>query len=106
MPGRPSTGAAEPQVRVSVNPSIEQLLRVQEVDSEMIFIRESLRRRPLELDDDRRKVENVRKHLEGAIAQIKRSKMEADKGELEVKRLDGEIEKLNVALNQAKSNQD
>ena len=89
-----------------MNPSIEQLLHVQGVDSEMIFIRESLRRRPLELDDDRRKLENARKHLEGAQAQIKRFKMDADRGELEVKRLDAEIEKLTVALNQAKSNQE
>jgi len=89
-----------------VNPSIEQLLRVQEVDSEMIFIRESLRRRPMELDDDRRKLENARKYLESSQAQIKRFKMDADRGELEVKRLDAEIEKLNVALNQAKSNQE
>lgn len=89
-----------------MNPSIEQLLRVQEVDSEMIFIRESLRMRPRELDDDRRKLENARKYLEASQAQIKRFKMDADRGELEVKRLDAEIEKLNVALNQAKSNQE
>lgn len=89
-----------------MNPSVEQLLRVQEVDSEMIYVRESLRRRPLELEDDRRKLDNARKHLETIQAQIKRFKMDADKGELEVKRLDADIEKLNVALNLAKSNQE
>ena len=89
-----------------MHPSIEQLLSVQEVDSEMIIIRESLRRRPLELEDERRKVAEARRALEALLAQIKRVRLESEQRELEVKRMDAEIEKLQVVLNQAKTNQE
>jgi predicted nucleic acid-binding Zn-ribbon protein len=81
-------------------------MRVQDVDSETIFIRESLRMRPLELEDDRRKLQAARKDLEAIAADIKRVKMDADRREVDVKKFDAEIEKLRVALNQAKSNQE
>ena len=89
-----------------MHPSISQLLRVQDVDSETIFIRESLRMRPLELEDDRRKLQGARQELEAIVGDIKRTKMDADRREVDVKKFDAEIEKLRVALNQAKSNQE
>lgn len=89
-----------------MNPSVEQLLRVQEVDTQIIFLRESLRLRPLELDDDRRKVVETKKSLEALVLEIKRGRMESDRREVDVKKSDSEIEKLNVLLNQAKSNQE
>jgi uncharacterized protein len=89
-----------------LHPSISQLLRVQDVDSETIFIRESLRMRPLELEDDRRKLQGARQELEAIVGDIKRIKMDADRREVDVKKFDSEIDKLRVALNQAKSNQE
>jgi predicted nucleic acid-binding Zn-ribbon protein len=89
-----------------LHPSIEQLLRVQDVDSQMIFIRESLRMRPLELEDDRRRLQAVKQELEAIGADAKRIKMDADRREVDVKKFDQEIEKLRVALNQAKTNQE
>lgn len=79
-------------------------MKVQEVDSQAIFLRESLRLRPRELDDDRRKVAELNAALEAILAQIKRMKMDAAEREVDVKKCDGEIEKMKVALNQAKSN--
>jgi len=89
-----------------LNPSLEQLLRVQEVDSQILFLRESVRLRPLEIEDDRRKVVETKKNLEGLLLEIKKGRMDADRREVDVKKSDSEIEKLNVLLNQAKSNQE
>src|SRR5262245_41247341 len=72
----------------------------------MHFIRESLRLRPLELDDDRRKLEEARRSEEAAAAQIKRLKMDVDRREVDVKKFDGDIEKLEVALNTARTYQE
>lgn len=89
-----------------MHPTIEKLLKVQDVDSQAIFLRESIRQRPRELDEDRRKVAAGRAALEAQVALIKKSKMEAAAKELDVKKCDSEIEKLRIALNQAKSNQE
>src|SRR4030095_16116488 len=89
-----------------MNPSIEQLLKVQEVDSQMIFLKETLRLRPKELDDDRKKTADTKVLVEAIAVQIKKLKLESAQRELDVKRGDAEIEKLTVALNQAKSNQE
>jgi hypothetical protein len=89
-----------------MNPSIEQLLRVQEVDSQIIFLKESLRQRPLELEDDRKKVQAARASLDAVLAEVKKVKVAADQREMDVKKCDAEIGKLTVALNQAKSNQE
>jgi len=89
-----------------MHPSIEQLLKVQEVDSQAIFLRESMRLRPRELDDDRRNVARANAAVEALVAQAKTVKVESDERELDVKKCDAEIEKLNVALNQASSNQE
>lgn len=89
-----------------MNESIEQLLRVQEVDSQIISLKESLRVRPRELDGDRRKAQETRAVLEALVAQIKRTKVDADQRELDVKKCDAEILKLSVAMNQSKSNQE
>lgn len=89
-----------------MNPSIEKLLKLQEVDSESFLLEESRRVRPLELEDDRKKVAEARKALEDVAAEIKRLKIESDRGELDVRRADAEIEKYRIALNQTKSNQE
>jgi len=89
-----------------MNSSIDQLLKVQEVDSEMILLRESLRMRPREIEDDRKKSQDTRQALEALVAKIKQFRMESDRREVDVKKCDAEIEKYNVAMNQAKSNQE
>jgi len=89
-----------------MNPSIEQLLKVQEVDSQMIFLKETLRLRPKELDDDRKKTADTKVLVEAIAVQIKKLKLESAQRELDVKSGDAEIEKLTVALKQAKSNQE
>ena len=87
-----------------MHPSIEQLLKVQEVDSEMLFIKESLRLRPGELDDDRRKVLETHRELEALASRIQDLRVESDRREIDVRKADEDIEKFNIALNQAKTN--
>ncbi len=89
-----------------MNPSIEKLLKLQEVDSDVFLLEESRRVRPLELEDDRKKVAETRKALEDLAQEIKRLKLESDQGELEIRRADAEIERYRIALNQTKSNQE
>ena len=89
-----------------MHPSIEQLLRVQDVDAQAIFLRESMRLRPRELDDDRGHVAKANAAVKALISRVRTIKVESDEREVDVKKCDAEIEKLNVALNQASSNQE
>jgi predicted nucleic acid-binding Zn-ribbon protein len=89
-----------------MNVTLQQLLKVQDVDSEMILLRESLRMRPREVEDERKKVLEAKRVLEEVTARARQLKMESDRREVDVKKCDAEIEKYNVALNQAQSNQE
>lgn len=89
-----------------MNPSIERLLTVQDVDSEMLFVRESLRLRPSELEEDRGRVRETGKAIEDIVHRVRQLRIESDRRELDVRKADAEIEKLNVVLNQARSNQE
>ncbi len=86
------------------HPSIEKLLRVQDVDSQIIFLEEAKRVRPRELGDDRQKVVQVEEEVAGLQRRIKAFRMEVDRRELDIRKFDAEISKLTVALNQARSN--
>ena len=86
------------------HPSIEQLLRVQDVDSQIIFLEEAKRLRPQELGEDRQKVRQAEEEVEGVNRKIKTLRMDVDKRELDIKNFDAEIDKLTVALNQTRSN--
>jgi predicted nucleic acid-binding Zn-ribbon protein len=89
-----------------MHPSVEELLAVQKVDSATRFLREGMRLRPLELEDDRKKVAASRAMVEATEAEMKALRQEADRGELDIKTSDQEIGRLNVALNSAKTNQE
>ncbi len=84
--------------------SIEKLLRVQDVDSQILFMREAMRVRPQELNDDRVKVDQAKSAVAALQSRIKSARMAADARELDIRKFDDEITKLTVALNQAKSN--
>lgn len=89
-----------------MQPSVEQLLKVQKVDSEMNYLRRAMHLRPQELQDDEKKVTGSRAALRSVETQLKQLRMDADGGELKIKSCDAEIEKLNVNLNSAKTNQE
>ncbi|MCH2373122.1 MAG: hypothetical protein MK538_03000 [Planctomycetes bacterium] len=84
--------------------SISKLLRVQDLDSQILFMREAFRVRPSELDDDRQKLSRAQEAVTVMAGKIKGRRMAADQRELDVKKFDEEITKFRVALNQTKSN--
>ena len=84
--------------------SIEQLLRVQAVDNEIRFLETAMEKRPRELDDDRRRLERAKQAVDAIVAKIKEGRLEVQKGEHEIQRADADVAKSNVALNQARSN--
>jgi hypothetical protein len=88
-----------------MHPSIEQLLKVKEVDSELNFLREAMNLRPQEIEDEKRKLAQARAALESANQEILQERIEFDKRELEIRKCDADIDKLSVDLNTAKSNQ-
>jgi predicted nucleic acid-binding Zn-ribbon protein len=92
--------------RRTMNESLRTLLELQEVDSQIIFLRDAREKRPRELESDRRRLEEKKRLLEGLAQEIKRIKMESDRRELDLKHNEAEVEKLRIALNQAKSNQE
>jgi predicted nucleic acid-binding Zn-ribbon protein len=87
-----------------MHPSIERLLSVQEIDSQMIFLEEAARLRPLEVEDDRKRLAGAQAGLDGVLGRILGARKGIDAAELEVKTLEAGIEKASIALNQAKSN--
>jgi hypothetical protein len=89
-----------------MHPSIEKLLNVQRVDREIRFLEEARRLRPQELADEKRKVAAHSAALEAIQEAIKKTRLEANKGELEVKQKDAEIHKARVTLNTVKTNQE
>jgi predicted nucleic acid-binding Zn-ribbon protein len=89
-----------------MHPSVERLLAVQKHDREIRFLRDAMRLRPQELEDDRRKVASARELVRAADETIKRCRIEIDHGELEIRQCEAEIEKATVALNSAKTNQE
>ena len=91
---------------MAMHPSVEKLLRVQDVDSQILFLEEAKRVRPQQLNEDRQKVVQAEESVESVVLKIKRLRMDADGRELDIKGLDDEIGKLTLALNQSRSNQD
>lgn len=87
-----------------MHPSIEKLLRVQDVDSQILFLREAIRVRPQELEDERQKVLRANEAVQSLEGRIKKARMAADQRELDVKKFDEDVGKLKVALNTSKSN--
>ena len=89
-----------------MNLSIQQLLQLQDVDSEKFLLEEELRLRPLEVEDERKKANETQKVTEALTSQIRQLRVESDRREMDVKKADSEIEKYKIALNQSKSNQE
>ena len=84
--------------------SISKLLRVQDLDSQILFMREAVRVRPTELNDDRQKLERAQGLVKTHQEKIKSRRMAAAQREVDVKPFDEEITKMRIALNQTKSN--
>ena len=89
-----------------MHPSVEQLLKVQEVDSQSVFLNEAMRLRPQELADEQKKVAVAQAVADGISAEITQLRKEFDQRELEIKNCDAQIEKLTITLNIAKTNQE
>jgi predicted nucleic acid-binding Zn-ribbon protein len=86
--------------------SLKALQELQRIDTELIFLREGRRVRPLELESDRRKLEEKKRVVDVVGQEIKKLKLECDRRELDLKKNEADITKLQIALNQAKSNQE
>ena len=86
--------------------SIEKLLGVQKLDREIGLLEQAKIRRPMELSDDLRKVEAGKASVSAVEEVIKSCRMDIDKGELQIKEFDGEIEKSKIAMNASKTNEE
>lgn len=84
--------------------SIEKLLDVQKLDRETRLLDEAKIRRPMELNDDKRKVASGKEVLGGVEDEITACRLNIDKGELNIKELEEAIQKSNIAMNGAKTN--
>ena len=89
-----------------MHPSIEKLLKVQEADSQLIFLRSAIRSRPLELADEAKRLEGAEARVAAIDGRIKELKLLIDQKELEIRTFDQEIEKISVAQNTAKTNEE
>ncbi len=89
-----------------MNDSLKVLMTLQEVDGQMILLRNAREKRPQELEGDRRRLDEKKKVLDGIGQEMKRLRMESDRRELDLKQNESEIVKLRTQLNQCKSNQE
>ena len=87
-----------------MHPSIEKLLDVQKLDRETRLLDEAKIRRPMELNDDKRKVASGKEVVGGVEDEITACRLNIDKGELNIKELEEAIQKSNIAMNGAKTN--
>ena len=87
-----------------MHPSLEKLLDVQKLDRETRLLEEAKARRPMELNDEKRKVAAGKETVGGVDEEITACRLNIDKGELKIKELEEGIQKSNIAMNGAKSN--
>ena len=87
-----------------MHPSLEKLLDVQKLDRETRLLEEAKARRPMELNDEKRKVAAGKETVGGVDEEITACRLNIDKGELNIKELEEGIQKSNIAMNGAKSN--
>ena len=87
-----------------MHPSIERLLSVQEVDCQVISLREAMRKRPMELADVKKRRDAAQAAVDVVAGHLKELKKLCDSRDLEVQTFDADIGKLTVTLNQAKTN--
>lgn len=89
-----------------MNEQLSVLLDLQKVDSELYFLNDVRAKKPLELEQERVKQREAEATVERIVAAIKQARMAADAKELDIKKNEGEIEKAQVALNTARSNEE
>ena len=87
-----------------MHPSLEKLLDVQKLDRETRLLEEAKVRRPMELNDEKRKLAAGQETAGGVADEITACRLNIDKGELNINELEGEIQKSKIAMNGAKSN--
>lgn len=89
-----------------MNDQLKALLDLREIDSELFLMFDLREKRPLEMQKEVRKLREAEAERDRVQAAIREKRMECDRGELEVKNNLAEAEKLQVALNSAKSNEE
>ena len=85
---------------------LKSLYDLQKIDSDLHLLRDLKNKRPLELEKDRRKLTLTKGVVDAIGEETKQTKMAADKAELEVKQAENEIDRLQIQLNTAKTNQE
>jgi len=87
-----------------VHAQLEHLLALQETEQEILRLRKLLASLPREKAEREARFEESRKLWEEKVQAVKDASVEVNRLELELKAKEGEIEKLEVRLNTAKSN--
>ncbi len=85
---------------------LEVLQQLQNLDADLFTMNELKVKRPQELHREEIKVEAAEEFVQQIKDNIKSAKIDADKSELNIKTHEGEIEKVQVALNTARSNEE
>jgi hypothetical protein len=89
-----------------MNAQLRALLDLQKIDSDLLFLRDLQEKRPLELEKDRQRLRVSEDGVRSIQDRMRQLKMECDRGELDIKKNQADIDKLQVALNTAKTNQE
>jgi predicted nucleic acid-binding Zn-ribbon protein len=89
-----------------MNPTLQQLQRLQEIDNEYIAVQRKLKGGPKELEKAKSALDEAEAAAAATEQEIQREQVAADEAELEVKSAEAEIEKLKGKLNTVKNNKE
>ena len=85
---------------------LKSLLELQKIDSDLHFLDDLKVKRPRELDKDKGRLQRARDAKAAILTGVKELRMGCDRGELELQEKQADIDKFQVSLNTAKTNQE
>lgn len=87
-----------------MNEQLKVLLDLQKIDSELYFLQTMREKKPSELEHDKQRQQQAQAVVQRIDDTIKETRMEIDRKELDINQNEAEIEKAQIALNTARSN--
>jgi len=89
-----------------MNEQLKVLLDLQKIDSELYFLQTMREKKPSELEHDKQRQQQAQAVVQRIDDTIKETRMEIDRKELDINQNEAEIEKAQIALNTARSNEE
>lgn len=91
---------------VTAREPLEVLQELQNIDADLYVMNDLRVKRPRELRNEEARVEAAEEFTQGIQDSIQQARLEADKSELDIQNCEAEIEKVQIAMNTARTNEE